>query len=243
MPTNPYFDNFSAENEQTLIEDLIVEAIQQYGLDMVYIPRNLENLDRVFTEDDQSTYTDAYQIEMYIKNVEGFAGDGQFMDKWSMEIRDQIILSVARRSFEKEITKEVSALIRPREGDVIWSPMNKKLFQIKFVQNYEVWYQAGTLQTWDLTCELFEYSNETFDTGLPEVDAIMKYSTDLNEHAIITEGSNPLSTPEEPIGDRIVAETYDPENVQAAPSSNKYIEQAANTVVDWSSTNPFGEPV
>ena len=99
MATNFFFNNFQASNEQGLLEGLIIEAIKIYGEDMIYIPRNIGNLDRLYTADDSSYYTNSYEIEMYIKSIDGFSGDGNFLSKFGLEIRDQVVFSMAQRVF------------------------------------------------------------------------------------------------------------------------------------------------
>ena len=163
MTTNFFFNNYRQSQEQLVLEDLIVEAIRIYGEDMYYVPRVLTNLDKLYTEDDQSRYEQAFLVELYIKSVDGFSGDGNFMSKFGLEIRDQVIFSIAQRTFNKEIGA-YTTLVRPREGDLIYFPLNNKCFQIKYVNKFEMFYQLGALQTWEITCELFEYADEVFDT-------------------------------------------------------------------------------
>ena len=167
MPTNTYFRNFDARNEQELLHSLVTESIQIYGHDVNYIPRTLVNEDTILGEDSISEYKDAYSIEMYIKSVDGFEGEGDLVSKFGLEIRDQIVFSVARRAFEG-----LDIGVRPKEGDLIYFPLTEKLFQIMFVEHETPFYQTGALPTFDLTCELFTYSDEKIDTGVEEVDVI-----------------------------------------------------------------------
>ena len=167
MPTNTYFRNFDARNEQELLHSLVTESIQIYGHDVNYIPRTLVNTDTILGEDSISEYKDAYSIEMYIKSVDGFEGEGDLVSKFGLEIRDQIVFSVARRAFEG-----LDIGVRPKEGDLIFFPLTEKLFQVMFVEHETPFYQTGALPTFDLTCELFTYSDEKIDTGVEEVDVI-----------------------------------------------------------------------
>ena len=167
MPTNTYFRNFDARNEQELLHSLVTESIQIYGHDVNYIPRTLVNEDTILGEDSISEYKDAYSIEMYIKSVDGFEGEGDLISKFGLEIRDQIVFSVARRAWEGH-----DIGVRPKEGDLIYFPLTEKLFQIMFVEHETPFYQTGALPTFDLTCELFTYSDEKLDTGVEEVDVI-----------------------------------------------------------------------
>ena len=185
MSTNFFINNFQSSQEQNLMEDLIIESIRFYGQDMYYIPRVINNFDEIYVEDDQSSYETPYSVEMYIKSVNGFSGDGNFMSKFGIEIRDQVIFSVARRVFNNEIG-QFTTQPRPNEGDLIYFPLNRKCFQIKYVNQHEMFYPLGKLYTWELTCELFEYSGETLNTGIPEIDALqVKYDTNMYSFALL----------------------------------------------------------
>ncbi len=158
--------------EQNLIEDLVVESIKIYGIDLYYLPKRVVNRDTVFREEELATFNTAHPVEMYIKNVDGFEGEGDFMSKFGLEIRDRITFTVSRRSFASEVLINEADLVRPREGDLIWFPLNRKMYKIQFVEHEAIFYQLGSLQTWDMTCELFEYNNETFETGIPDIDQV-----------------------------------------------------------------------
>ncbi len=167
MPTNSYFRNFDAKNEQELLHSLVSEAIQIYGHDVSYIPRTLVNEDTILGEDSISEYKDAHSVEMFIKSIDGFEGEGDLLSKFGLEVRDQIVFSLARRAWEG-----LDIGTRPKEGDLIYFPLTEKLFQIMFVEHETPFYQTGALPTFDLTCELFTYSDEKIDTGIEEVDVI-----------------------------------------------------------------------
>lgn len=171
MATNFYFNNFESSQEQLLIENLVVESIRIYGHDLYYLPRTRLNFDSIYGEDPISEFKNTYMIEMYIKNVDGFGGDGDFLSKFNLQIRDTVTFTVARRVFSEEIGN-VESLVRPREGDLIYFPLNKKIFEIKFVEHEAIFYQLGALQTFDIKCELFEYSNERFNTGIDAIDKL-----------------------------------------------------------------------
>jgi len=155
--------------EQTLIEDLVVESIKIYGIDTMYLPRTLGAKDDLLNEDDLGTYNDAYEAEMYVKNVDGFEGEGDFLSKFGLQIRDSITLTIAMRTYETEVGVHTE-INRPREGDIIYLPLNKKMFVIQHVEHEAIFYQIGSLQTYDLRCELYEYSGERFSTGYPYLD-------------------------------------------------------------------------
>ena len=171
MATNFYFNNFTNSQEQHLIEDLVTESIKIYGHDVYYLPRTLVARDSLYNQDDLSTFDSAYLVDMYIKNVEGFEGEGDLFQRFGVEIRDQITFVISQRTFDLEISTSTS-LIRPNEGDLIFLPLNNKPFEIKFVEHEAVFYQMGSLQTYEMTCELYEYSGERFNTGITSIDNI-----------------------------------------------------------------------
>ena len=169
MPTNSYFRTFDARNDQELLHSIVSESIQVTGYDVNYIPRTLVNEDTILGEDSISEYKDAYSVEMYIKSVDGFEGEGDLVSKFGLEVRDQIIFSMSRRAWEG-----LDIGTRPKEGDLIYFGLTSKLFQIMFVEHETPFYQNGALPTFDLTCELFTYSEEALDTGVDEIDVIEK---------------------------------------------------------------------
>lgn len=204
---------------------------------MYYVPRTLNNKDKIYGEDDVSTYDSATLVEFYIKNVEGFGGDGNFMSKFGLEIRDQVTFVIAKRVFEEEVDQN-SALIRPREGDLIFFPLNRKLFQIKYVDNKPIYYPLGALQTYELTCELFEYSGEQFNTGIPDIDDIQdKLSLNVFDYGIITQDNFVLATED---GDYLVLETYQVEEIDPF-ADNDSIETEADGFLDFTERDPFSE--
>ena len=221
-----------------MLESLIIEAIQIYGEDVLYLPRNINNLDKIYTEDDQSTFTLALPIEMYIKSVDGFSGDGNFMSKFGLEIRDQVVFSVSQRVFSQEIGVS-RGFTRPREGDLIFFPLNSKCFQIKYVNKFEMFYQLGALQTWEMTCELFEYSNEDIDTGIYEIDIIQtRLSTNILDRSITDEEGFYLTDEN---GDFLVEEDYNLEVITGGSGTNEQIQEESDQFVDFSVYDPFSE--
>jgi hypothetical protein len=244
MATNFFFNNFKSSQEQLLLENLIIEAIRIYGEDMYYIPRKLGNFDQLYTADDQSRYDQAFLVELYIKSVDGFSGDGNFMSKFGLEIRDQVVFSIAQRVFSDEVGA-YTTLVRPLEGDVIYFPLNKKVFQIKSVSKFEMFYQLGALQTWELTCELFEYSNEIFNTGIPEIDILQtKFSTNILDYSIMDEEGNYLTDED---SNYIVVEQYNLETIvpgaenETLNTGSNNFSMGSDTFVDFSVKDPFSE--
>lgn len=166
---NVYFSN-QVKSEQDLYEDLIIESLQIYGQDIVYIPRTEISRDEILNES-YSKFTDAYTVEMYIENQEGFEGDGDLLAKFGLEIRDQATFIVAKRRWEKQIGKWANT-IRPNEGDLLFLPLSNSLFEIKFVEHEQPFYQLNNLPIYKLQAELFEYGDEVLDTGIDRVDQI-----------------------------------------------------------------------
>jgi hypothetical protein len=237
MATNFFFNNFQASQEQLLLENLIIEAIRIYGQDMYYIPRKLNNYDEVYGADDQSSYENAYPLELYIKSIDGFSGDGDFMSKFGIEIRNQVIFSVAQRRFSEEVG-DYTTQVRPNEGDLIYFPLNKKCFQIKYVNKFEMFYQLGALQTWEMTCELFEYSGERMNTGIPEIDILQKkFSTNILDWTIVGEDGVMLLTEE---GDYLTQEGSSINDLIAA-ADNDEIQTESDQFVDFTAYDPFSE--
>jgi hypothetical protein len=237
MATNFFFNNFKSSQEQLLLEDLIIESIRIYGEDMYYIPRKLNNYDNVYGADDQSSYENAYSLEIYIKSVDGFSGDNTFMSKFGIEIRDRVIFSVAQRRFSEEVG-EFTTQVRPNEGDLIYFPLNKKCFQIKYVNKFEMFYQLGALQTWEMTCELFEYSGEQLKTGIPEIDSLQtKFSTNILDWALRGEDGDYLLTED---SDYIVKENSSIEDLIAS-ADNLEIQTESDQFVDFTAYDPFSE--
>ena len=237
MATNFFFNNFQASQEQLLLENLIIESIRIYGQDMYYIPRKLNNYDDVYGADDQSSYDVAYPIEMYIKSFDGFKGDGNFMSKFGLEIRDQVVFSMAQRVFNEEVG-QFTTQVRPNEGDLIYFPLNKKCFQIKYVNKFEMFYQLGALQTWEVTAEVFEYSGELLNTGIPEIDSLQtKFSTNILDWTVQTEDGFALLTED---GDYLVLEGSSLNDLVMA-SDNEEIQKESDLFVDFSAVDPFSE--
>ena len=237
MATNFYFNNFKNSQEQLLIENLIIESIKIYGQDMYYIPRVIKNKDEIYGSDDISEYNRAYPVELYIKSVDGFTGDGNFMSKFGLEIRDQVVFSIAQRVFYEEVGMD-SALIRPNEGDLIYFPLNNKVFKIMFVNKFEMFYQLGALQTWELTCELFEYSSEKFNTGIPEIDSIQKnLSLNAYDWALLSELGEMIVDEND---DVIVMENFTMEEIDDL-ADNSFIQNETDDFLDFTEKDPFSE--
>ena len=180
MPRNVYFSQGS-NAEQILFEDIQIEALKIYGQETYYLPRKIVTRDMVLNEDRESLFDDAYMIEMYIEDIEGFGGEGNLMSKFGIEIRDEVTFVVARRSWNKlvGIWNHTVDTFRPNEGDLIYLPLSQSLFEISFVEHEQPFYQLKNLPVYKLQCRLFEYNDEDFRTGIEEVDEIEKVHADV----------------------------------------------------------------
>ena len=279
MATNVYFNNFAYGREQDLVESLTIEAIKIYGHNVKYMPRTLVNVDHLFGEDVLSKFDEAINVEMYIKNVEGFEGEGDLLSRFGLEIRDQITFTVARKRFDQAITSPkiltevgynlihesgdnnapsrqfltgskdtesfmlegsdyLNTINRPQEGDLIYFPMVGKIFEIKFVEHEQIFYQTGRLQTYDVRCELFEYSSERIDTGNTEIDTIEDtYSLDVLDQQLTLEDGTGVALFED--GGTLLQEfTIDTKDASA---NNSFFQFQADNILDFSEQNPFGD--
>lgn len=168
MPRNVYFSQ-AVRAEQNLYEDLIVESLKIYGQDVYYIPRTLVNRDTILNEDPASKFDDAYLMEAYIENVDGFEGEGDLYSKFGLEIRDEAQFVISRKVWNHAVgLREQSA--KPAEGDLLFLPMTNSFFEITFVEHEQPFYQLSNLPVYRLSCSLFEFSDEDFDTGIAEID-------------------------------------------------------------------------
>ena len=173
MPTNFYFD-IGTTPEQNLYEDLVIEQLKIFGQDVYYLPRTLVAEDTVLGEDALSKFDDAYLIEMYFQNTEGFAGDKEIMSQFGLENREDATFIVSQRRFEDLVSVDQNLIskTRPNEGDLIWFPLVGKMFEIGFVDHDEPFYEIGNLPVYRLSVSTFQYSSEDLDTGISEIDAI-----------------------------------------------------------------------
>jgi hypothetical protein len=172
MATNPYFKNYSGE--QDVVEELTIEIIKTMGKDMLYIPRNKFNEDELFGEQRGNYYSYGVPVEMYIDSVGGFEGQGDIATRFGIEIRDNVTLTLARKRFTQEVQARFPEITRPREGDIIFFPLARALFEINFVEHENPFYQLGKLFSYRLTCELYNYNQEAFTTGNTDVDAVVQ---------------------------------------------------------------------
>ena len=178
MSRNVYFSQ-GVQSEKNLYEDIIIESIKIYGHEVFYMPRKIIQVDEILNEDVASRFDSAFNIEMYVENVDGYEGDGILMSKFGLEIRNQMKLVVSRKRWDASVGVWNAGYnnFRPSEGDLIYMPSVKGVFEIKFVELETPFYQLQNLPVYKITCELFEYSNEDIDTGVAEVDNLQILKT------------------------------------------------------------------
>ena len=282
MATNKYFNNFAYAREQDLVEDLTIESIKIYGHNVKYLPKTISGIDHLFGEDKLLKYETAADVEMYIKNVEGFEGEGEFMSKFGVQLNDQLTLTVARKRFDQIRTEKLTTEVgynylqesantdspsrqfltgnnhtesivletgttgvnaysitanRPQEGDLIFFPLVNKIFEIKYVEHEDIFYQTGRLQSYDLRCELFKYSSEQIRTGNTEIDSTETAGTlDTLLYELLLEDGDKLLEEE---GDSLVQEYQ--LFTQDTGANNSFFQSEGESIIDFSERNPFSE--
>lgn len=185
MPTNVYFNNNGSAREQMLLEDMVIESVKNHGIDVYYIPRDSQSsLDELFGDDPVKSYTQAYPLDCYLETFNNFEGNEEFFSKFGLEVNKGVSITIARRTFEKYIPGTLRNV--PKEGDLIWFPVQLKLMEIKFVEQEKSFFQlgrpgGGAVSTvagakvgymYAISCETFKYNGELLNTGYPEIDAI-----------------------------------------------------------------------
>ena len=266
MARNRYFNQYSPiRSEQSLITSLVVESIKIYGVDAYYMPRTHVNLDKLYNEDGAVIYDDALEMEMFIKSYDGFMGQEDFISKFGLQIDESITFVVAQKRFIESLKPlmmneygynvlledgsyflaeqgyDYSEILRPREGDLIWIPMLGYMYEIKFTENIENFFQLGDLYTFEMRCDRFEYSSERIDTDVPAIDAIedqYSLSTTNSEKSLLEDDTLLL----------LEDETYliDESNIVLASevsADNIFIGQKIITddILDFSEKNSFAD--
>ena len=275
MARNRYFNQYApVKQEQTLVENLIVESIKIYGIDGHYIPRTHVNLNKFYGEDASMLFDDALPMEMYVKSFDGFQGQEDFLSKFGLQIDESITFVVAQKRFNESlkplyqteygynilmedsenllnedmqigsdgrplINYDYENILRPREGDLIWVPMMGYMYEIKFTENIENFFQLGKLYTYEMRCDRYEYSSERIDTGVADIDGIedqFSLSTDNVEKSLLEDGELLLLED----STRIVNEGTVVVNADVA-ADNEYIGEKLidDDVLDFSEKNPF----
>ena len=181
MALNPFFLGGTA-SEQRLVQDLVNEHLRFHGVEVIYIPRKYVNRKTILEEVQTSKFDDNFALEAYVNNFDGYSGAGDILTKFGVSGRDELMLTVSKERFEDFIapfmagqddgtdSSELPTSTRPREGDLVYFPLGQRLFEIKFVEHEDPFYQLGKNYVYMLKCELFEYEDELIDTSITEVD-------------------------------------------------------------------------
>ena len=294
MSTNVHFSKGTI-SEQYLYEDLVIEAIGIYGHDVFYLPRDRVNPNELFGEDALSEFDDAYGIEMWMETQEGYDGERDLVSRFGLEIRNETSFVVSRRRWDDVVSRNDNLITttRPQEGDLIYFPTVKRMWEISFVDHDDPFYQVNNLPVYKLYCRSWEYSSERLDTGIEAIDVIeTERSTDASGYEFSLENQaafnerigqewgtiyeqNPAPTPWPPAASDIILETATGENLLAETteagtsllvedsdayysffviqeayslatidptSDNSFIDAEAEAILDFTETNPFGEP-
>ena len=176
MALNPFFLQGS-QSEQRLVQSLINEQLKIYGVEVTYIPRKFVRKQTIIKEVQSSAFDDNFLLEAYVNTYEGYGGQGDIMTKFGVSLRDELTLTISRERFEDFISpflesdEDYELASRPREGDIIFFPLGARLFEVKFVEHEEPFYQLGKNYVYQLKCELFEYEDEVIDTGIDIIDS------------------------------------------------------------------------
>ena len=176
MPTSPYFPTYygGTSGEQGLLQDLVDEQIKLFGTDIYYMPRTILK-DNTLDDIIYNRYTEQFQIEMMLQNVEGFGSPSEFISKFGLRITDEVRFSVSQRRWDAEVAEHNPTLTvngRPNEGDLLYFPLTQDLYEIKFVEREDPFYQLGKIYYYTMTAEIYEYGSDDISTGVAEIDAI-----------------------------------------------------------------------
>lgn len=245
MATNFYFQSgipMGKRSESLLVEDLIIECLKIYGFDCYYLPRVAVNRDMILNEDPTNKYEDAFPLEVYLENTTGFGGT-DLLTKFGVEIQDTATFIVARRRWEQEVgRKRASVLLtRPAEGDLIYFPLTKSFFEIKYVEVKDPFFQVGKLYVYKLECELYQFSHEDIKTEIREIDEVTdKYEQNLEDaFALLLEDDTQLLL-ETLSPSELVLESYDINNTDKNAQNDDF-ETNVSDILDFTERNPFGE--
>jgi hypothetical protein len=242
---NHYFQSgipIGRASEQNLYEDLIIECLQIYGFEVYYIPRTSFNEDRILVEDPLNHYENAYPIEMYLENTNGFEGEGDLLTRFGVELRETASFVVSRRRWDKEVGSKGQTVLanRPAEGDVLYFPLTKSYFEIRKVEGDTPFYQLGKLYVFRMQCELMQFSSENFNTGIDEIDTYTdSIDQNLNNFELLVESDGSLllefntETP-------MILESYKITTVDDG-SRNEDFDTGIEDILDFTERNPFGE--
>ncbi len=243
MSVNHYFQTGVPQgrsSEQLLVEDLVIECMKIYGFETNYLTRKSQNLDLILNEDPLNNYEKSYQIEMYLKNVDGFGGEPALLSKFGVELRDQATFIVSKRRWDQIVGRSGTAVLtsRPAEGDIIYFPLTKSYFEIKYVEAFNPFFQLGKLYVYELTCELLQYSAERIITDDGEIDSLTNNSLDILSYEFLLEDGSLLNLEYETLSS-LILESFSIESIDLRSQNEDF--QGEISVLDFTEKNPFGE--
>ena len=209
MPTSPYFPTYyqGDSGEQTLYQDLVDEQVKLFGSDIYYLPRTLLQ-DNTLEEVRYSKYQEQFQVEMLLQNVTGFADGAEFVSKFGLRITDEVVFRVSTRRWDEVVAAEQPTLTydgRPNEGDLLYFPLTKDIYEIKFVEKESPFFQFGKIQFYTLTCELYELGSDSFETGVDEIDDVELEFGAAIKLVMDPGGTGTFIVGEEVVGDEFLA--------------------------------------
>ena len=201
MALNPFFLQGTA-SEQRLVQNLVNEHLRFHGVEVTYIPRKYVNRKTILEEVQTSKFDDNYAIEAYVNNFDGYSGAGDVLTKFGVSVRDELILTISKERFEEFIAAflmssddEDIVKNRPREGDLVYFPLGERLFEIKYVEHEDPFYQLGKNYVYQLKCELFEYEDEVIDTSIDIIDSQVQDEGFITTLNLIGTGSTATAVP------------------------------------------------
>jgi len=211
MALNPHFLQGS-RGEQRLVQSLINEHLKIYGVEVTFIPRKFVNQSSIIEEVQASKFDDNFLIEAYVENYDGYAGAGDVLTKFGMSLRDEVTLTISKEKFEEFISPfmdaddDIELSSRPREGDLVFFPLGQRLFEIKFVEHEEPFYQLGSNYVYKLKCELFEYEDEVIDTSIDMIDTQVEDEGYIANLQLVGIGITALASPV--VGTGVIREIF-----------------------------------
>jgi hypothetical protein len=264
---NRFFNQYGTTSEQNVLEDLIIESMKIYGINVYYLPRTHVNLDMLFKEDASMKFDDAIEIEMYLKTYDGYMGQNDFISKFGLQIDESLTFTVSQKRFRQTLQpklmteysynlklednnllrqelnydQDYTGYIRPKEGDLVWFSLTKDLFEIKFVEDIETLFQLGKLYTYELRCDKYEYTSNILDTGESEIDNLETEFSQATSNApkTLLEDSNILLAED---GGYLMEESNMIEEKDNT-AQNDYLTGRIHDddILDFSEKNPFTE--